>query len=233
MSLPPSTRGRSLPPALDPRLPRSRTGVDWSRVLVGTAILLGTGVLIGGVLALALRMVLPHSSGSGGTGAAVGATPSAASTKAVTAPATRVLKPVRVRGFDPEGDNSVNEYQVRLATDDDPDTAWQTERYSSADFGRLKSGVGLRVDLGVARRVQSVTLLLDPPGAAVQVRASASGGSGLSSYKVVGTLKRAGRAVTLRPSTAAPYRYWLIWFTSLPRDGGGYRAGVAGFSFRG
>lgn len=231
MSLPPSTRGRPLPPALDPRLPRSRTGVDWRRVLVGTAILLGTGVLLGGLLALALRAVLPQSSRPG---AAAGSTPAPTSSKAApAAPTARVLEPARVRGFDPEGDNEVNENQVRLATDDDPDTAWQTERYTSADFGRLKSGVGLRVDLGAARPVRSVTLLLDPPGAAVQVRASATGGSGLSSYRVVGTVKRAGRAVTVRPSAAGPYRYWLIWFTSLPKDGSGYRAGVAGFSFRG
>ena len=52
--------------------------------------------------------------------------------------------------FDPEGDGEPeNDSDVPLAFDGDPSTAWSTLEYrGSPDFGNLKDGVGLLLDLG-------------------------------------------------------------------------------------
>ncbi len=52
-----------------------------------------------------------------------------------------------VRSFDPQGDQSENESLVGAAIDGDESTAWSTETYRRPNFGNLKSGVGLIVEL--------------------------------------------------------------------------------------
>jgi putative peptidoglycan lipid II flippase len=49
--------------------------------------------------------------------------------------------------FDPQVRDVENEEIVGLAVDGDPATAWRTDTYTSRQFGRLKSGVGLVVNL--------------------------------------------------------------------------------------
>lgn len=62
-----------------------------------------------------------------------------------------------VRSFDPQGDDRVeNEGRAPAAADGDPGTLWATVRYKSADFGRLKDGVGLIVELPQTEKVQRV-----------------------------------------------------------------------------
>ena len=58
-----------------------------------------------------------------------------------------------VRDFDPQGsDHSEHPEQARLAVDGDTATAWTTDHYNSADFGRLKEGVGLWVGFNADRK---------------------------------------------------------------------------------
>lgn len=60
--------------------------------------------------------------------------------------------------IDPEGDGAERNDTAALAIDGNDDTYWRTERYRSANFGNLKSGVGLVIDLGGSARVNEVTL---------------------------------------------------------------------------
>lgn len=54
------------------------------------------------------------------------------------------LQVANVQDFDPEGDDGEEHpEETELAVDGDPATAWSTVRYTTADFGRLKSGLGL------------------------------------------------------------------------------------------
>jgi tRNA A-37 threonylcarbamoyl transferase component Bud32 len=56
-----------------------------------------------------------------------------------------------VRSFDPEGrDGEENEPRAPLATDGNPATAWSTDRYNTREFGGLKPGVGLVLQLASA-----------------------------------------------------------------------------------
>jgi hypothetical protein len=167
-----------------------------------------------------------------------------------TAPGTGTVIAVpagRAHDFDPEGDGSENPEQAALALDGDLSTAWQTATYRNRpDFGGLKSGVGLLVDLGRPRTVRSVTVVLTVPGADVELRVGAAHAADVNGYQVVGRVTNAGRrpphgepagTVTFTPggaSGAAPVtgRYWLVWFTRLPRSGSGYADGIAEITFR-
>jgi hypothetical protein len=60
--------------------------------------------------------------------------------------------------IDPEGDGEERNDTAAFAIDGDDDTYWRSERYRSPDFGNLKSGVGLVIDLGGSARVNEVTL---------------------------------------------------------------------------
>jgi hypothetical protein len=80
--------------------------------------------------------------------------------------------PPLVTSFDPQGDGAEDPGGVGLAVDDDPSTLWSTDLYRGRpDFGGLKRGVGLLLDLGHPKRVSTAELLLSAPGANLQLRA--------------------------------------------------------------
>nr|WP_245354225.1 hypothetical protein [Brachybacterium sacelli] len=55
------------------------------------------------------------------------------------------------------GDPDHTDQQDRL-TDEDPATFWSTQHYASPDYGGLKEGIGLRMDLAEKSKVSAVTV---------------------------------------------------------------------------
>ena len=193
-------------------------------VAVPLALLVGVGVAgwvagteIGRVPDVGARFPsLPKSS--------TGASPGAAAGGPVTVTA--------VQSFDPLGDGAESPGSARNAADGDESTSWETERYdSSPTFGGLKSGVGLVFDLGAPTAVRSVTIALDTPGAALELRSGSTASPAVEGYAVVAKEAEAGRTVTLRPSGGAA-RYWVLWLTRLPEADRGFRARVAEVVFQ-
>jgi hypothetical protein len=129
---------------------------------------------------------------------------------------------VAAGGFDPQGDGSEKESLAGRAIDGDPKTAWTTDTYKSASFGGLKKGVGLQLDLGGEKDVTSVQVDLGADGGSVELRTV----DGDQPGKVLATADGAGGTVTLKPSSPVRTPSLLIWFTSLPQSGDGYRAVV-------
>ena len=76
---------------------------------------------------------------------------------------------VSATAIDPEGDGSERNDTAGFAIDGDKKTYWRTERYRSPNFGNLKSGVGLIVDLGGQARVAEVTLDSESEGWSVEL----------------------------------------------------------------
>lgn len=149
------------------------------------------------------------------------ATPSQQRTRAVPLPVTDV------RAYDPYGDGTEHDEAVGLLVDDDPTTSWITEHYSTADFGGLKSGVGVLVDLGRPRSIERVRLrMLAGGGSTFRIRAGSSPGS-LAVLPVVATVADAPPTVTVEPSSEVTARYVLVWFTELPPRDGAYRGGIS------
>jgi len=70
--------------------------------------------------------------------------------------------PVNLAGitsYDPQGDNDERNDIVDQAIDGDPDTAWNSHTYLTPNWGNLKDGVGLVVDLGDSTEVGEVEIL--------------------------------------------------------------------------
>jgi hypothetical protein len=139
-----------------------------------------------------------------------------------------------VRDFDPQGDGSENPTQAQLAVDGDPITGWNTALYKKrADFGGLKDGVGLLIDLGQPTAVRQVAVALLRPGADMEIRVADTRSERAEDYRVVATARKMGDVSTLSltggPVTA---RYWLVWLTRLPKDGNGFRTAIGEVQLR-
>jgi serine/threonine protein kinase len=151
---------------------------------------------------------------------------SSASAPPSKAPKPVTVKPVSVTGFDPKGDDlSEHPELAPLAVDGKSSTDWHTTNYNSADFGRLKDGVGLILDMGKPIQVSDVVLSLGgKQGSSVQLRVGDS--ADLSALKTVGEDKDASGTVTITPDKPATGQFVLIWFTRLALNEGKYRGTI-------
>jgi hypothetical protein len=138
-------------------------------------------------------------------------------------------KPPTATSFDPQGNGIEDPGGVGLAVDDDPSTAWTTDGYrGSPHFGGLKNGVGLLVDLGKPKQVDTARLLLSAAGADIELRAGATPPSTPDELPIVASRHASPTSLTLQLHHPVRARYWLVWITSLPRTGNDtYSLGIA------
>lgn len=130
-----------------------------------------------------------------------------------TAEGDATAEPIELAGitsYDPEGDGDERNDIVDAAIDGDTTTAWNSHTYLAADWGNLKSGVGLLVDLGGSQDVSEV--VIDFPegdyGVEVFVTDEASREDGTS----IGALDDASGEVTFTAEEPVSGQYVLIWF---------------------
>ena len=127
--------------------------------------------------------------------------------------------------FDPRADGGSaqeNPQEAALAVDGDRKTAWRTERYRKRpDFGGLKPGVGLVLDLGRSREIREVKLTLLGGPTAVEARVPATPSADEAPMesqehwrKVAGAGSQTG-TFTLT-FDAEQTRYLLVYLTELP-----------------
>ncbi|MBB4935411.1 hypothetical protein F4561_006305 [Lipingzhangella halophila] len=128
------------------------------------------------------------------------------------------LEPQNVNGFDPQGDGDEHGERANEAFDGDPATSWNTQTYDSAEFGNLKDGVGLLVDLGEPGELHEVDLDLGS-GGATDVEIKVGDEADLSSLSTSGEAAQASGEVNVKLSDPAEGRYVVVWFTTLPNDG--------------
>jgi hypothetical protein len=150
-----------------------------------------------------------------------GSKPSSAPPRPVT------LSLVAASILDPQGDGGELK-DADKAIDKIPATAWETATYrGTADYGHLKKGMGVIVDLGAAKRVKELTVQFDAPGATAQVYAADSLGTDISSFSSVSAQQTASESTAKFTINApADQRYIVLWITSLHPDGGGFAVGV-------
>ena len=149
----------------------------------------------------------------GGTTAAPATTTTVKTPPPVKKPpqATRIVV-TGVGAYDPEGDQSENGGDARLATDGNATTAWKSEHYRST-FS--KSGVGLVLDAGRPVKATRVVVSTETPGFSAQVRVGASPTGPFTAASVSKTTA-ARTTYALKPRRG---RYLVIWVTSMPADG--------------
>ena len=71
--------------------------------------------------------------------------------------------------FDPQGDGHEHDHELPHLTDDNVASAWETERYSSREFGGLKRGVGFVLQLDGSRELGRLELSSSSRGWSAEV----------------------------------------------------------------
>ncbi|HET9873232.1 MAG TPA: murein biosynthesis integral membrane protein MurJ [Propionibacteriaceae bacterium] len=216
---------RNPAPPQPPPAEQRRPGRRWLGLLVALLALVLAAVTVWGVLTLDRR-----NARSGAADPAASATASSSS-----GVPTQPVRITAARDFDPQGDDRTeNSDEVKLAIDGDPETRWRTVKYlGNAKLGGIKRGVGLVLDLGTVQSVRSVTVALSGSGTTVQARVP-DGKSEISSppmtsdrrWRTVSEQKSADETASLTFDQPVSTRYVLVYLTSLPKDGNGYRGGI-------
>jgi hypothetical protein len=134
----------------------------------------------------------------------------------------------QVRIVDPAG-NGTERRDAKNMVDGDPKTRWRTDGYDNyANFGNLKPGMGVLIDLGRETAVTAVNLELNTAGASVELRGGTSDPGAtkdgdtaiVRDFTVIGEPKtNAQTRVVLAGEPGKKVRYLLVWFTKLPPDG--------------
>ena len=141
----------------------------------------------------------------------------------------------QVRVVDPPPGDRTELAEVEFVVDDSLDTAWQTDRYNSAQFGNLKPGMGILINLGEPRHVANVQVELARDGATAELRVgsedpgqSQSGDNEVyQNYQPLGEAQSGGATMVFdgfEPDQT--YQYLMVWFTELAPEDGGFRVEV-------
>lgn len=228
------------PPARGRRRARSRDRRRVARVAVPAVLVLAAaGVASGlalssqsaptGKSAAAVTQPSSHAAQAPLTSKPASAAPTPSATAPAPAqPAVTALPIASAAGFGPgglaDGDNSrIASYAITRGAP----APWQSQWYATAQFGNLKQGTGLLLDLGRTATITSVRIdLASYQGANLQLRVGDTDGA-LSSLRVAAAADDVGGTVRLHLRSPQQARYVLIWFTLLPPNGAGqYQASV-------
>jgi hypothetical protein len=177
-------------------------------------------VVVLAVVAVAVWMVGFRKPGTSTSGSST-QPPSSSSAPAAGA----VLKPVSDSTFNiygaPPG-NTENESTAPYAIDGSLSTAWSTSYYfDHANFGGLKPGTGLLIDMGKEVRLSQVEVLFSSQGPTTAEiylgNSTAMSKTALSNFTLVSPSASASGDHKFPVTGQAAGRYVLIWLTSVPQ----------------
>lgn len=126
--------------------------------------------------------------------------------------------------LDPEGDGSENDADAENVLPG-VSGAWQTDRYNSAEFGNLKSGLGLGLELEEEATVSSVSIISGTPGGTVEIRVGDSPDP--EDAETVATGELPDDTGTIELDEPATGTHVFVWITELPSVSEGYRARIS------
>jgi putative peptidoglycan lipid II flippase len=143
--------------------------------------------------------------------------------------AGKVVKPVRVTVFSPEGEADAPD-QASKAIDGNPATVWPIDTYSDpVPFPNFKNGVGLMLQLSQPTKLGEVTIDLNSTGTAVQIRsAQTPTPASLDDTTVLvpaTTLKPGSN--TIKVDNPTPTSNVLVWVSTLGQVDGKSRSDIA------
>ena len=144
-----------------------------------------------------------------------------------------------VRIVDPPPGDRTDSPEAANVVDGNPDTAWETHKFNSANFGNLKPGMGVLINLGTPRNLAEVRVETSSSGVGMDVRTGTTdpGNSSAGDKQVVQTYKKLGDDDSRTDGTNrvfsvfdanTKYQYVLVFVTELPRadDGDRYQVSV-------
>lgn len=184
-----------------------------SRIMVTTVAVLVLIVVAAVVWAVGFRKSGPPTANGG----------SQPSTSA-SAPAGTVLTPVSDQTFNILGSDSEDAAHAKNAIDNSASTFWGTDTYQNhANFGNLKAGTGLLIDMGKTVQLSQVQVMVGSiccTTAQVYLGNSATlSKNALQNFTLVGQKATGTGTLNYTVSSKATGRYVLLWLTgNLPPD---------------
>jgi hypothetical protein len=142
---------------------------------------------------------------------------------------SKPLTIVRAQDYDPLGaDGSEKPAAIKNVYDGDTSSYWNTDGYYSADFGRLKEGVGIVLDLGEVLQVGKVDVSFLGGSTSAELRTTKDSSVPRMPDGFTKVAQGSGPKVSLRPDKQVKARYLLVWLTKLPlSDDGNYRGKIS------
>ena len=178
-----------------------------NRLLAGGAL----AVFIAAMAVIALSSVGSKSSRTEST-TTVATTKPVSRPEAPKAPPTPArIKLVAVGPYDPDGDGTENDAEVKNAVDGNASTFWSTEHYT---HGFFKPGVGVVLDAGKKRPIARVLVGTDTAGSRAEIQLA---DQPTGPYRVVSadrSLQPGTTGFALKRGSSG--RYVLVWLTALP-----------------
>ena len=203
---------------------RRRAG---GKLAVGVIVLTVIAIVGAIVGAKVLGGSSPHTSGAPGPASASNSASSPAGGGqqiALTADQIRIVDP-------PKGDRT-ELANAALAIDGKETTGWSTDEYTRPDFGGLKSGMGLLINLGAPTKVGLVKVVVSQQGSTMSLRMGPSdpGNTSEGDKTISTTYTTVGQELADRPGTVMVFpvpkeqqtmQFLLVWITKLPQDAKG------------
>jgi hypothetical protein len=132
-----------------------------------------------------------------------------------------------VESLDPEGDGSEHDSEVENVIPK-AEGSWNTDRYNSASFGNLKSGVGLLFEFEDETTISKVKVASGNSGGKFEIR----DGDAPEDAKVIGEgVFDAEGAVTVEFDEEVETDKLILWITDLPQTDGGFKATISSVKF--
>jgi hypothetical protein len=152
--------------------------------------------------------------------------PGASPTASAATPSPEVtLRAVSAAAFGPTGTGDGDNPQLAGNVLTDPAAGWTTDWYATGQFGELKRGTGLLLDMGHAVSLGTVSVDLGTAsGASMELRGGAQPVPG--ALPVLASAANAGAQVSFPLAKPVTARYVLLWFTRLPPDTSGTYQGT-------
>jgi eukaryotic-like serine/threonine-protein kinase len=137
------------------------------------------------------------------------------------------LRPDQVRIVDPPRGDRTEVNDAQLMVDGSESTFWSTQKYTRANFGNLKPGMGVLIDLGAPTKVGAVKVVVNQQGASIALRTGTPGQAADSSadQTIATTFAGVGQPLANHVGTVMVFpvpeqqqtlQYLLVWVTSLP-----------------
>lgn len=208
-----------------------------NKIIIGVAALVVIAIvgLVFGVRAITSSSN-PDSKSTTQAGAG-GTQPTDSSTNSGSAPAPAptklALTSKMVRIVDPPRGDRDQSGKAAGTVDDDNDTAWKLHGYNSANFGGIKPGMGVLIDLGQPRSVSDIRVETAQSGVSMDIRVGPKdyGDSSTGDDQIVKTFKKLGDSDNGDQSGGtnkvfsvfdanAKYQFILVFLTKLPYVGG-------------
>jgi hypothetical protein len=205
---------------------------------------LAIGVVVLTVIAIVMAIIgaklLGGSSGSTTPDVAGGPTQNSSPAGTGTAGHPIPVNASMIRVVDPPRGDRAEVRDADKAVDGNEATGWSTQSYNSPNFGGIKPGMGLLIDLGAPTKVGAVKVVVNLQGATMSLRTGTSDpGSSSDGDKTVSTsFTTVGSELADRPGTVMVFpvppdqqtmQYLLVWITKLPQDpakGGKYSLAI-------